>query len=173
MLFRGGAVVHTAIGKQIDDLLAVGPAPLVEPGDKLLSHDADNRITFDAASHWLVDFDEALNKGLAFRVPLGPDNSGGFGELLVLGLKHSADAEDGKGLLEQLIDAQHYSKNGFALVPQGTPTNNTSRSDSGFDGRDWFSDENYVVSAGKPLFDNVARSRQGCRRPAPRHLSRN
>ena len=104
-----------------------------------------------------MDFDEALNKGLAFRVPLGPADSGGFSEaFLVLGLKHSADAEDGKGLLEQLIDAQHYSKNGFALVPQGTPTNNTSRSDAGFDGRDWFSDESYVVRAGKPLFDDVA-----------------
>jgi hypothetical protein len=155
MLFRGGAVVHTAVGNQIEDLLAAGPAPLVEPGDKLLSHDANNRVTFDSAFRWLADFNEALSKGLAFRVPLGPADSGGYDELVIVGLKHSADASDGKDLLEQLIDAQHYSKNGFALVPQGTPTRNTSRTDSGFDGRDWFSDASYLVSAGKPLFDEV------------------
>ena len=82
-------------------------------------------------------------------------DSTGYDELIVLGVKHSADASDGKALLEQLIEAQHYSKNGFALVPQGTPTNNTSRTDFGFSGRDWFSDESYVVSAGKPLFSEV------------------
>lgn len=157
MLFRGGTPVYVSDpGNPIDDILAAGPAPLAEPGDKLLSHDANNRIAFDAASHWLKDFDEALNKGLAFRVPLGPADANGFDELMVLGLKHSADAAEGKALLEQLIESQHYSKNGFALVPQGTPTNNTSRTDSGFDGRDWFSDESYVTSAGKPLFDTVA-----------------
>ena len=62
--------------------------------------------------------------------------SGGFDQLLVVGLKLSANETDTQQLIEDLIQNHHYSAKGFALVRQGTPTNNTDNDSSGFGATD-------------------------------------
>ena len=55
-------------------------------------------------------------------------------------------------MVEELIDNHHYSPKGFALVRQGTPTNNTDAGASGFTTSDPFNAGSYYVDAGEPLF---------------------
>lgn len=86
----------------------------------------------DAGLQWLVDFDQALAAGMALKIPLTTDQRGtGFDRLYVYGLRSQGTATD----LADLIDAHHYT-DGFALVPQGSPTNNTTDSSSAFSSKD-------------------------------------
>ena len=173
MLFRGSAVVYTAVGNQIDDLLAVGPAPTgrARRQASLPRRRQPHHLRRGLA---LADgFRRGLEQGT--RLPRSARPCGFRRLRRTHGPRPQAFCRCrrmARRLLEQLIDAQHYSKNGFALVPQGTPTNNTSRTDSGFDGRDWFSDESYVVQRRQAALRRRRRSRQSRRRPAPRRLSR-
>ena len=67
---------------------------------------------------------------MALRIPLGPDDAAGFDRLLVLGVRPSLDAETAAARLAALLDGHHYT-DGLALVPAGTPTNNTAAARSG------------------------------------------
>jgi hypothetical protein len=86
----------------------------------------------DAGLQWLSDFDQALTAGMALKIPLTPDQRAtGFDRLFVYGLRSQGTVAD----LADLIDAHHYT-DGFALVPQGSPTNNTTDSSSAFSSKD-------------------------------------
>ena len=80
---------------------------------------------------WLVEFDRAVQDGLGFRVPLDDATRAGLDRLLVIGLRLSSDATETKAELETLLEHHQHGQAGLALVPQGTPTNNTDRSPSG------------------------------------------
>src|SRR5205823_10518324 len=153
--FRGGKAVHTIVGNQVDDIVVVGPAPLDDEGKSTLKRDpATGRLVLGDEFSWIADFPLAVEKGLGFRVPLNADeSSGGFEQLLVIGLKLSADETDTQQLIEQLIDNHHYSAKGFALVKQGTPTNNTDNDSSGFGATDPQAEQSYFTETGPPLFD--------------------
>ena len=69
----------------------------------------------------------------------------------MLGIKTSCDDDDGRKLIEDLIDDQHYARPGFALVAQGTPTNNTDGNDSGY-ARAGRSGDESAIEVGPPLF---------------------
>src|ERR1700754_2182243 len=76
----------------------------------------------DTGLQWLVDFNQAVIKGMALKIPLTPDqHAAGFDQVFVYGLRSQGNA----GEFADLIDAHHYT-DGFALVPQGSPTNNTT-----------------------------------------------
>jgi hypothetical protein len=154
MAYRGGKVVHTVVGKQIKDRLIVGPAPLEDEDKPSITRDpADNRLKYGDDFLWLTDFPLALENGMAFRVPLDAmDSHSGFDQLLVIGLKLSADDADGQKLVEDLIDNHHYSAKGFSLVRQGSATNNTDDDDAQFSSSDWLHDVSYFVENGDPLF---------------------
>ncbi|HEX9012904.1 MAG TPA: hypothetical protein VF813_05290, partial [Anaerolineaceae bacterium] len=71
--------------------------------------------------------------GMGVRIPLTPLQArAGFDRFLVLGLRLSADETQGKGLVEDLLQHHQYGRDGFSLLPQGTPTNNTEKEGSGF-----------------------------------------
>jgi hypothetical protein len=93
------------------------------------------------AARWLVDFDSAVEVGMALRIPIAAADSAGFDLLVVLGVRPTSDVDDVSARLTGLLEAHRYT-DGLALVVPGTPTNNTSWARSG-----WGSvDEGYEAS---------------------------
>src|SRR6185503_8183720 len=127
LAYRGGELIHTEVGKQISDRLVVGPAPLEDEDKPSITRDpVDNRLQYADDFKWLLDFPLAVDSGMGFRVALDAvDSHSGFDQLLVIGLKLTANEADGQRLVEELIDNHHYSTKGFSLVKQGSATNNT------------------------------------------------
>jgi hypothetical protein len=158
MTFRGGKPVYTVVGEQVDDIIVVGPAPLDDDGKAGFKRDpATNRLDLGQEFSWVADFPLAVQHGMGFRLQLtAEDFAQGFEELLVIGLKLSANETDTQKLIEELIQNHHYSAKGFALVRQGTSTNNTDDDSSGFGVTDPHADQSYVTEVGAELFQPVA-----------------
>lgn len=156
--YRGGAVAYTAVGPQVTDILVVGPSPLDNGDSPSITRDpVTQKLILDDDLKWTADFSQAEKQGLAFRVPMAAQAAApGFDQLLVVGIKVSADQTDGKGLLEDLLNNHHYSRNGLSIVAQGTPTNNTENQDSGYTKLDPFQQLSYFVETGPPLFQPVS-----------------
>ncbi|MBN1266272.1 MAG: helix-hairpin-helix domain-containing protein, partial [Anaerolineales bacterium] len=112
---------------------------------------------FDDHSRWMVDFNAALESGMAVEIPLLYEGSAyqehadlreGCDRLVVVGIKRTTP-QTGRLELEALIDAHHYSS-GIAFVEPGTPTNNTGEVRSSFvSGEDH--DASYIVEVQGPL----------------------
>ena len=115
--FKGGPIApHLAVG------LTPG-AGAFPPGQPV-----------DAGLKWLVDFDAAVQAGMALKIPLeAAERSGGFDQIFVFGLR--ADNPTGSAALGALLNSHHYT-DGFSLVPQGAPTNNTTDADSHYARKD-------------------------------------
>jgi hypothetical protein len=120
--YRGGERRFAVLGKPIADVLALGP----DPND---AGAGDPAAPLGTPAHWLVDFDRALDRGMALRVPL--PGGGGLDRLVVLGLRATADGSESARRLAALLDAHHFT-GGLALTPPGTPTNNTETVRSGW-----------------------------------------
>jgi hypothetical protein len=120
--YRGGERRFAVLGRPIPDTLAVGP----DPGELGAG---DPAAPLGAAAQWMVSFDRAVEQGMALRIALDAADTGGLDRLLVLGVRATGDGADGTQRLTALLDAHHYS-DGLALVPVGTPTNNTPSSRS-------------------------------------------
>ncbi|MFB8198902.1 hypothetical protein [Kitasatospora purpeofusca] len=92
-------------GEPIDARLDVGPAPgrPVPP-------------------RWLGDFDEAVRVGMGVRVPLTGLRTD-FSLVTVTGVRGGSSADTAQ-LLSTLLEA-HRCTDGLAVLPTGTPTNNT------------------------------------------------
>ena len=82
---------------------------------------------------WTVDYQRALEVGMAIDVPLDEPHGGrnGFSQLLVLGVKASLTPRHATDALTRLFAAHRFSR-GFDFVAQGTPTNNTTERPSGY-----------------------------------------
>ena len=81
---------------------------------------------------WLSDFDRAVRVGMGFRIDLTRDQAArGFDRVLVVGLRLNADARAGAARARNAASASRLSRTGLAVVPQGTPTNNTEAVGSG------------------------------------------
>jgi len=115
--YRGGARQFAVLGRPIADTLALGP----DPNDAAAG---DPAAPLGPAAQWLVDFDRAVERGMALRIPLGAAAAPGLDRLLVLGVRATADGAEGARRLFALLDAHHYT-DGLSLTPPGTPTNNT------------------------------------------------
>ena len=113
--YRDNERRFAVLGKPIPDVLAVGPDPAAA---------GDPAAPLGAEAQWLVDFDRAVDRGMAFRIPLTLADAGGFDRLLVLGVRATGDGAEGARRLTGLLDAHHYT-DGLALAAPGTPTNNT------------------------------------------------
>ncbi|HKH59797.1 MAG TPA: hypothetical protein VKA49_03145 [Flavitalea sp.] len=149
MLFQANTLVKEQVGNIIPDELIIGPDPM-KPDDSFVTK--DNKLVFGEEFDWTSDFEKAIEVGLGFKIAITPAQAeSGFDKILVLGVLLSADEAEGKKNLESLIDNHHYSPNGFSLVMQGTPTNNTE-GESGFTVSDPFNNTSFSVEAGEPLF---------------------
>lgn len=128
--YRGGVVKHRVTGNDIIEPLALSFAPNVGEGDPSLVSVGD--LTIESSLRWAVDYDEAERVGMAVTMPLAPDDlTEGFDRVVVLGVRTQANEVDGTAILGDLLAAHRFTR-GVALVPQGTPTNNTSQAPAGY-----------------------------------------
>ena len=142
-LFSGSQRLDRA-GAIIPDDLGLGPDPLQTEG--FVNRDpATGRIVMDDDLKWLVDFDRAVAAGMALRIPLTPPwDTAPIEKLVVLGIRASAGADDGRQLLERLVESHRYSR-GMGVVPQGAPTNNTDGAESAFTTSSTTIDETFAL----------------------------
>ncbi len=95
-----------------------------------IPEDAGIRDLLDSQDlSWMVDFDDAVEAGMAVRVPLSTATRRRITELIVFGVR---DEDPGAvAELAGLLDAHRFST-GLEIVPQGTPTNATVTVDAGY-----------------------------------------
>ena len=131
------------IGEPIPSSLVTGPDPSADEGKQM--HVEDGELIVSDEMKWIVDFDEAVSKGMGFKIDLTPAQAeNGFDRLFVLGVRLSADKEKAKTSVENLIDHHHHSRKGFSILSQGTPTNNTEKEASTYSWRE-DSDESFDI----------------------------
>jgi hypothetical protein len=132
VILFSGTMRREETGAAIPDDLVLGPDPLESEG--FITRDpATGRIVIDDDLRWLVDFDRAVEVGMALRIPLSPPwNASPIERLVVLGIRASAGAREGRALVERLFESHRYGR-GMSIARQGTPTNNTDGAKSGFD----------------------------------------
>ncbi|MEL7025324.1 MAG: hypothetical protein AAGL69_16440 [Pseudomonadota bacterium] len=130
-IYNNGQQVHHTVGKPVPDNVFLGPDPFL--AEKAFQ-ETEQRIELDESFAWMSDFDAAVDKGLAFRIPVTPDmlNGGRIERLVVCGVLASADPAKSQSLLEAHLHAHQYSTKGLSFLSLGTPTNNTDTSASGY-----------------------------------------
>jgi hypothetical protein len=153
-----GATWREVLGKGIPDPLQLN----IDPNEPETSYDRTNGdLKLPATLRWLEDFKEAEKVGMGIRVDISDDESrNGFDKILVLGIKSSANKTQAQALLEELIENHHYTSGGFALVPQGTATNNTSDVASGFTAYDDDAVVSYLTEMKGNLFTTDTNDRK-------------
>ena len=68
----------------------------------------------------MTDFDDAVDKGMGFKVDLEADQfRRGFDRLFVLGVRISTDIEESTREIETLISHHQSSRKGFSILPPG------------------------------------------------------
>jgi len=148
-LYEGETVAKEIVGNTIPDELFVGPDPM-EPDDSFVTK--DEKLLLGKSYDWMSNFDKAIQNGMGFKIPLtAAQVANGFTRILAFGVNLSTNKTSAKTIVENLIDNHHYSPKGFSLVPQGTATNNTDDSGSGYTKND-SPEESYVTEAEAPLF---------------------
>lgn len=136
MGFRDGKEVLRQPGAPIPAELQIIADPSAGKDEQLRPDGEELHVP--EALRWTVDFDTAVAQGMAFSINLtqrGIDPR--FDRLFVLGVRSSSDATEGAGELSRLIGNHQASRKGFALLPQGRPTNNTDTSRAGYS---WWED---------------------------------
>lgn len=134
------------LGNLVPPRLILGPDPAAEPGEDLRLATAEDAATdrtvhegdliFSDNMHWMFDFDDAVAKGMGFKIDLTPEQAKrGFDRVFVIGVKLSSDKATGQALLEELLAQHQSSRKGLAIIKQGTPTNNTEEDKSGYSWR--------------------------------------
>jgi hypothetical protein len=158
-----GKTVFEVVGKPVPSTLPVGPDPTLPEAEQIKS--ANGELVLNEDLRWLTDFDEAVERGMGVKVPLDAAQfAAGFDRLFVLGVRLSSNAENGADLLESLIRDHHASKSGFALLPQGTPTNNTEGTPSGYS---WIDDPDasfervFGTASGFPITNDAKKKHDG------------
>ncbi|MEO5697015.1 MAG: hypothetical protein ABIQ60_07760 [Burkholderiaceae bacterium] len=126
-----GVEVLRKWGRAVADLLPL--SPLFDP---LLVEDPALWNPFDGDRAWLVDYDAAVNAGMAITVRSADLKGGakladGLDRLVVLGVDWTQTPESAAALVAELLD-NHQHAEGLKFVAQGTPTNNTGSVRAGF-----------------------------------------
>ncbi len=140
--FTGDTQRTIIFDKPVKDSLIVGPDPSL-PEDEQLKKDENGDLIINEDLQWMVDFDMAIETGMGVKINLSVSEAQeGFDKLYVTGIRLTSDETDGKEVLEKLITDHFQGKDGFGLLKQGTPTNNTEEESAGYS---WIdnSDESY------------------------------
>lgn len=124
------SIAFQEIGNPTPIRLKVGPDPSLSK-DEQLKQLEDGNIRINHELKWLFDFDEAVAKGMGFKIDLTPEQATkGFDKIVVLGVKLHPKEKDNIQLLETLFEHHNNSLSGLSILPQGTPSNNTQNADS-------------------------------------------
>ncbi|MDQ0847406.1 hypothetical protein [Streptomyces sp. V1I6] len=134
--YVGSTQVFSEEGTAIPDELTVSPDPGADRIEQLEVDERTGALRVPPDLRWLTDFAAAVDVGMGIRVPLDEHNRNGVDRLIVLGLRERTDPEQSAVQLSQLITRQLRSPSGYALLPQGTPTNNTEQAPAGQDARE-------------------------------------
>lgn len=119
------------LGSSVPSPLVIGLDPTAAKEDQM-QHDADGNIVMPDEIAWLSNFDRAVSVGMGMRIDLTPTQAArGFKRVLVVGLRLNADEQTAKAELETLFTHHANGSTGLAIIPQGTPTNNTEAANSG------------------------------------------
>ena len=129
----GGRPSHVVAGSAVPADLRLGLDPRPDdPESERFGLDLEGNLIVGASIRWMVDFEEALRVGMAVRIPITAEQAGaGFDRVYVVGVQRGTAAE-GAARLGELLDNHHYGHQGLALVPVGTPTNNSEAEGAGF-----------------------------------------
>ncbi|MEP6618805.1 MAG: hypothetical protein ABJE47_05805 [bacterium] len=122
-------VRSTATGAVIAPELGVGL--LSDDGTALI--EGLDGLKVSAGTEWLYDYDIAVQKGMGITLPLAKPGAP-VDQLFVFGVRSSLDAARGQVALEDLLRGHRYAR-GLAVVPQGTPTNNTESDRAAWQGK--------------------------------------
>ena len=131
--FTGGRQVVSVTGATVPATLAVSPDPAAADADQISVNEQTGVLHVPDDLRWLVDFDRAVQVGMGVRIPLTDQIRGGLDRLVVLGLREAATPAQSAAALTELITRRLRSPDGFSLLPQGTPTNNSEAADAGQD----------------------------------------
>jgi hypothetical protein len=145
--FRGATKIAEATSSPVVLPLALTLSPDAPPGSNV-DISGGLGLTIDPAIAWTVDYTRAVAAGMGFSmaVPAGTV----VDRLLVVGLKTSITPDEGAAAMTALFNAHHYS-DGFAFVPQGTPTNDSRDAPSGYPAPDPNGAMSFGVERGSSL----------------------
>jgi hypothetical protein len=130
--YEGTNLTKVQLGNAVPSPLIAAPDPSA-PQDEQLRHDDQGNLIMPEELKWISDFERAVEVGMGMRIDLNQTQAArGFTRALVIGLRLSADEQAGRKELETLFQHHGFTRTGFALVPQGTPTNNTEAVSSGY-----------------------------------------
>jgi hypothetical protein len=129
--FAHGQQVVSMTGATVPATLAVSPDPDPAAADQISVNEQTGVLHVPDDLRWLVDFDRAVQVGMGVRIPLTDQIRGGLERLVVLGLREAATPTQSAAALTDLINRQLRGPDGFSLLPQGTPTNNSEAADAG------------------------------------------
>lgn len=132
-IFKGDTKVHEQTGNLIPDILFLGQDPF-QGGEAFTK--TESGIEFGKDFSWIADFEQAVTVGMAMKIELKNElyidiDKQLIDKIIVLGINLSTDAAESANSLNDLFESHRYTE-GLALVPQGTPTNNTEDSSAGF-----------------------------------------
>lgn len=142
VLFNAGGSRTVPFEKPVKNTLPVSVDPSL-PKNEQINKDANDDLILNKDVQWMTDFTEALEVGMAARIDLSAaEADSGFAQLFVVGIRFKSDKDQSSIQLGQLFTDHFYSKNGFSLLKQGTPTNNTEDLSAGYSWAD-NADESY------------------------------
>ena len=158
--YNGGQLTLEAMGGVITLPLYVGPDPSIDvttdPNAAIHPLKDSGDLFFPDELKWMVDFDRAVAAGMGIAIDLTTAQAvAGFDRLLVLGLQLSAQHVDGKAALEEMLHHHAVGRSGLTLVPQGTPTHNTSGKGTGYTRLD-NADQSFDDRKNAPLFTSTS-----------------
>jgi hypothetical protein len=136
LAYDGETLVSERLGNLIPSPLIVGPDPLAAADDQIRQE--EDKLIVSSGMKWMVDFDEAVDRGMGFKIALTDEAQWqrGLDRLLVLGVRLSSDETEGQVNLEALLKNHQYSRKGLSVLPQGTATNNTEDKGADYSGSD-------------------------------------
>ncbi len=130
--YSGNSRKSFAFKNPVREYLPVGIDPSLEEGE-LLKDETTHDLKLPDDLQWMTDFDKAVDAGMAAKIDLTPAEARkGFDKIFVAGVRLTSNAQEGAKGLEELITAHRNSEEGFEFIKQGTPTNNTEESGSGY-----------------------------------------
>jgi hypothetical protein len=142
--------VYRAVGAPVQDPLTLSLPLSADLDDDAVDLSGDG-LRVDPDVLWTFDFERAEQAGMAVRFSLAArDFELGFQRVLALGVKSSLTPEESAQELEALFDGHHYTR-GLSFVAQGTPTNNTRSTTSGYPVRDPAGAQSFAIERGVSL----------------------